>query len=360
MSEIMTVLGPVSADKLGFTSMHEHILNNGNVLHERERHLIPDNISVNPDETVSLHNVGLLRRTFFLTWDAVNIDDEATMLEEVSDFKKSGGSAMLDMSVPGLRRDILSVARISRESGVHIITSTGLYTEDSWPSQFKGMTIEEYMKHMHGEIENGIDNTHIKAGHIKVGVLELSDQQEKVIRAASRVADQTGFSLTIHPGFTADSDGNVIAEILKTETVRLDRVIIAHIQNFLVERNIKKLVSNPDSWYLNLDYACKLLDQGFNLSIDSFGQIYDRELAGTVQPTDWQRMGALVSLIKLGYASQLIVGTDTFLKFSLRRFGGEGYCRLTKYVIPMLKEMGISEDDINRITVENPKRLLSR
>lgn len=360
MPEIKTVLGSVSADEFGVTSMHEHMLSNGSVLHERERHLIPHDISVDPDEAVSLNNIGLLRRTFFLTWDAVNIDDEATMIEEVTDFKKSGGSAILDLSVPGLRRDILSVARISKESGVHVVTSTGLYTEDSWPLQFKDMTIKEYMKYMYGEIEEGIDDTVIKAGHVKIGVLQLSDRQEKVIRAASRVADQTGLSLTIHPGFTADSDGYVIAEILKTESVKPERVIFAHIQNFLVERNIKKLVTNPGTWQLNIDYARKLLDLGYNLSFDSFGQIYDRELAGTVQPTDWQRMGALISLINSGYASQLIVGTDTFLKFSLRRFGGEGYCRLTKYVIPLLNEMGISERHINMITIENPRRLLSR
>lgn len=190
--------------------------------------------------------------------------------------------------------------------------------------------------------------------------MELTDQQEKVIRAAGRVSNDTRLSLTIHPGSKVDSDGRIIAKILQSENVNMERVIIAHIQNILVERSIERLVLHPGSWQLDLDYAHELLNMGINISFDLFGQIYDRELAGFVQPTDWQRLGALIALINQGYSSQLVVDTDTFLKFALRRFGGEGYCRLTKYVIPMLRKFGIAESDIARITVENPKRLLAR
>jgi phosphotriesterase-related protein len=74
---------------------------------------------------------------------------------------------------------------------------------------------------------------------------------------------------------------------------------------------------------------------------------------------DWQRMAGLVKLIQEGYARQLVVGTDTFVKLLLRRFGGDGYCRLTSFVAPSLASAGVSQEEIQQITVDNPKRILA-
>ncbi|MCP4749787.1 MAG: hypothetical protein GY866_02750 [Proteobacteria bacterium] len=70
-------------------------------------------------------------------------------------------------------------------------------------------------------------------------------------------------------------------------------------------------------------------------------------------------MDGPVSLIKAGYSSQIVLGTDTFIKTLLRSFGGEGYCRLTDDVVPTLTRIGISDTDIQAITVDNPGKLLS-
>ncbi len=75
---------------------------------------------------------------------------------------------------------------------------------------------------------------------------------------------------------------------------------------------------------------------------------------------DWQRLAGLVALIEAGYSSQIVLGTDTFVKILTRRYGGAGYCRLTDYVAPMLEGLGVSDDDIRQVTVENPARLLAK
>ena len=116
---------------------------------------------------------------------------------------------------------------------------------------------------------------------------------------------------------------------------------------------------------MNLDHARELLDQGVTLSMDTFGHYFDIELIGYVRPTDWQRLAALLALIKDGYSNQLVLGTDTFLKILTRRFGGEGYSRLTKFVIPFLREYldvfdRVSDYDIRLMTIDNPIRLLAR
>ena len=367
MTEIMTVLGPIGPDELGFTSMHEHILLDASIFRKRWKKVFPKNVPppVEENEPVTIENIGSLRRDFFLSWDAVLIDDEKLMTEEMADFKASGGCAVVDMSTPGLRIDLPATKRISQNSGIHVIATTGLYTEDTWPDRFREMTIKELMQYMQNEIDNGIEDTDIKPGHLKIAITDLTRQQERVIRAAARVSNDTGLSLTVHPGMIIGSDGRTILKILREEGMDLEKVIIAHIPFTFTDLDLKYLVKNPNSFGVNLDPARELLDQGVTLSMDTFGHYYDIEHIGYVRPTDWQKLAALYALIKEGYSSQLVLGTDTYLKILTRRFGGEGYCRLTKFVIPFLSDHldpfdRVSDYNIRLMTIDNPVRLLVR
>lgn len=119
------------------------------------------------------------------------------------------------------------------------------------------------------------------------------------------------------------------------------------------------MILHPESWRLDITLARELLDQGFNISIDSFGHYQDGEPIGSMNPTDWQRLAGLVALLKQGYAAQMVLGTDVFLKILTRRGGGEGYCRRTNFVVPTLTSVGIPETDICMLTVENPARILA-
>ena len=83
------------------------------------------------------------------------------MTAELSDYKKEGGSAVVDMSTPGLRVDPEKTRRVSEASGVHIVTTTGFYSSDSWPDHFREMTLYDMENHMMSEVENGIENTDI-------------------------------------------------------------------------------------------------------------------------------------------------------------------------------------------------------
>ena len=189
---------------------------------------------------------------------------------------------------------------------------------------------------------------------------DFCEPEVNALRAAARVAVETGFSLTVHQGMLLGKDaGSRIANILEEEGMDLGRVVIAHNDGKFVESSLKTVILDQDSWRLNLDTARELLARGLNLSLDCFGHYWDVEPLGINKCTDWQRLAGLVALLKEGHASQLVLGMDTFVKILLRRYGGEGYCRLTEYVAPWLKEVGISEDDIRMITVDNPARILA-
>ncbi len=357
--QIMTVLGPIPPDELGLTSMHEHILCDGGVYRRRYERFIPDPAPVSRHESIGLTNIGVLSRAFYLIDDNISLDDEQIMQAEVEDFKRSGGSAMVEMSAPGLRSNLQAIQRISQATGVRVIATTGLYVEDSWPGAFLEMSVDELCAHMQKEIREGIEDTGIRAGHMKLGITDLSLRQERALRAAARVSQETNASLTVHPGFGIGSDGRRILRILTEEGMNPERVILAHTGGFFVELELRRLVRDPTTWGLRLDYAREVLASGATICIDCFGHRWDHELNGVVMDSDWQRMAGLVALIEEGYSEQIVLGNDVFIKMLARRYGGLGYCRLTDFVIPTLRDLSVSEYDIRRMLVVNPARLLA-
>ena len=359
MKQIRTVLGPIKPEELGLSSMHEHVLYDGTVYFKRTEGQFPEDSLVKADDLVSLDNIGLIQRNLTITKDGCSMLDEDLMTAEMQEFKDSGGQAMVDMSTPGLRCNVPGIRRISEKTGVHVVATTGLYAEDSWPERFKDMSLQAYFEYMMEEIKNGIEDTGILPGGIKIAITDLTKQQELLLRAAGRACSESGLMLTVHPGFAIGNDGRRIVKILREEGVNLKRVVIAHGDAFFICNDFNTLITDPNSWHQTTDYHEELLDQGTNISIDCLGHAYTLDLAGMTFERDWQRLGGLITLIKAGYSSQIVLGTDTYLKILTRRGGGEGYCRLTKFVIPALRDVGVSDFDIRQMTVENPARLLS-
>lgn len=360
MSRIMTVLGEISPKELGFTSMHEHILMKGELF---RRSFLDDNPNIKEkvcgNSKVCLENTGLIRRNNMLTWDAQELDDEEVMAGEVSDFKESGGSAILELSVPGIRRDVAGVKRISEKTGVHVVVATGFYLQASWPNEFLNFEIEDFRNIMLKEIKDGIDGTGIKPGCVKIGMTHLTRQEEKALRAAIHVAKDTNLPLTIHPSSGVGGDGRSVLAILRDEGMNLERTVMAHVGGSFAVQDLRILITDPKSWELRLDYARELLSSGVNISVEFLNQS-DREIEGQVNPTDWQKLAGVYAMLKEGYAKQIVLGTDLCAKPMARRFGGEGYGRLIDFAVPALKNFaGVSNYAIRQMTVENPAKILA-
>ena len=363
MKKIMTVLGPVAPEELGFTSMHDHIMLDMSVWMRNYGAQIPDYIPVSWNDPVSLENIGFLTKNWFLVRDNVVFDDEELMTAEVADFKAAGGAAILEMSCLGLRTNLPAIQRISQKTGVHVVATTGLYVEDAWPDYMREMTSKQIAALLVKEIEEGIEDIGIKAGHIgELGIVNLSERDVRLLKAGARASMETGLSVSVHLSGvqSGGAHGLRVVDILTKEGMDSEWIIICHVDGFIVERNVRVLVHNPDRWGLQLDYAKGLLDRGVNISFDCFGHWADQELRGRVITTDWQRIAGIVALTSAGYGSQIVLGTDTCMKIELRRYGGGGYSRLLNYTVPTLKAHGISDYDIRLMTIENPARLLAR
>jgi phosphotriesterase-related protein len=364
--KIMSVCGPITPEQLGFTSMHEHILSDCSMFRNRVRKncYVSSRHVVKPEEQLVLSNRSALRHDIVLSIDNMRLDDENMMTAEVADFKAGGGDSIVEASAPGIRSspdDLIGIRRIAERTGVHIVASTGLYVEDTWPICYRSMTFEQYVRFLRHEITQGIGNTGIFPGHIKAAYEVYTEQLEVYLRASAFVAGETGLSLQVHlgPDVTQEEIHQHVLQPLFQGGCIPEKTILCHVQLLMGVLSIEQLVTHCGRVPFDIGLHKNLLDMGFVLSFTPLGFEADNEPLGIANYPDWYILSGLVALINEGYAEQLVIGNDVFTKLATRRGGGEGYRRLADFVVPVLRNCGVSDKDINKITVENPARILA-
>ena len=112
--------------------------------------------------------------------------------------KAAGVSTYIECSTIDLGREVGLMKRVSEESGMHVVCSTGLWRDI--PRLFWDKDPDWIAKFMLHEIEHGIDDTGIRPGVIKMAndVEGVTREAEKALRAAARVAKATGVPITTH------------------------------------------------------------------------------------------------------------------------------------------------------------------
>jgi len=360
MGMIMTALGPIPSEELGFTSMHEHVMCDLTSKWPQYAPKLPEKLRAMKDEPINMRAIGELKKNPMVLIDNLLLDETDVMEAEVAEYKAAGGNALLEMSVPGMRMRLPDLVEISRNTGVHVVIATGLYVEASWPDRYREMTVGQLRDHMVREIEEGIGDSGARAGHVKAAIEEYGEREECALRAAAQAAATTGLSLSIHPDLTFGSLCFHVVETVTREGLNPQGLVLSHTDFSFIEPNLTALCMQPTTWGLRLDYAKRVLDLGANVALDGFGKDEAYEVVGEVAQHDWQRIGGLLALLDLGYADQIVLGTDTAFKAALRAYGGNGIAHLPGAVVPRLRELGVTEHDIRQMTINNPARLLSR
>jgi phosphotriesterase-related protein len=73
-----------------------------------------------------------------------------------------------------------------------------------------------------------------------------------------------------------------------------------------------------------------------------------------------QRTVELVcELLSRGHADRILLSQDVCNDSQLVRFGGNGYAYLAEAFLPGLQAAGVSDSEIETMTVRNPRRLLT-
>jgi phosphotriesterase-related protein len=350
MARIETVKGPIAPDELGVCLSHEHVLVNLAPWMETPSEASKVRIL---DAPLTMDILGEIRRNPLGNKENLFLGDENLAAAELIEYKKWGGRTVVDVTLPGIGRDPLGLRRISEQTGLNLVTSTGWYVQPSHPASIGRKSTEELAQIMVDELTVGIGDTGIKAGVIgEIGCsIPFHPEEQKVLRAASKAQAQTGAGMNIHPGI-ADTEKKVMGkdamtqiDLVEKEGGNLSKVYLGHV----------------DYTSLDLDYQRKLMERGIFISYDTWGIEHwvDSYWPGCGPPSDRQRVEAAVELCREGYDKQLIFSHDLCMRYLLTKYGGYGYAHILKNIAPVLKFRGVSEKQLRNILVDNPKKVLS-
>ncbi len=321
---VNTVLGPISPEEMGVTLPHEHLCF-GYPGWEGDLTVAP-------------------------------LDAEAMIQNGVDVFeglKQLGLGTYVDATTNDCGRQPEIMREVSRRTGIHIVCSTGYYFEEEgapvyWKfraslGDISGELHELFLK----EVTEGIRDTGIKAGVIKVGTSkgEITPYERLLLEAAAKVQAETGVPVITHT--QEGTMGPEQARILIEAGAEPGRIQIGHMSD-----------------NLDIDYQIATLEQGVFVAWDRMG------LQGIVGcPMDEQRYEVLAELIRRGYANQIMISHDFIINWLgrplnlpeplLPLLAQWNPAHLFNDIVPALKERGVTDEQIRTIIEENPKRLFA-
>src|SRR5262249_2118875 len=143
--------------------------------------------------------------------------DEQEAIEEAMEFRMSGGRTVVDTTTLGLGRDPHALKRISIATGLNVSMGAGYYVRLSHPADMDERSEDQIYEQIVRDIEEGVDGSGIKCGHIgEIGCEEHAPNELKVVRASARAMRTTGAMLNVHQIFTPGGlNANVIADAIE-------------------------------------------------------------------------------------------------------------------------------------------------
>ena len=338
--KVLTVVGLVDPEVLGQTIMHEHIFI------DFQNPVARANISRATDMGLHLAPVSLnvlsevrFRRT--PNRDNLYLTDFGEAIDEVMEFKRHGGQTIVDVTSIGLGRDPHALQQVSQTTGLSIVMGAGWYQKQFHPADMDSRTIEELTDVIVRDIVVGAQGTSVRSGIIgEVGINgnPLTANEMKSIRASARASRITGAAISFHVGGRGE-EKFVVLEAVAAEGADLRRVIMGH-SNSIAD---------------DLPFMKRLLERGVFIQFDTLGRP-DGRLGGV---DDGKVARGIVELIEAGYADRVLLSQDVCNKIQLKKYGGTGFSYVLENFLPALRDLGVEEEDIHKMMVENPVRALT-
>jgi phosphotriesterase-related protein len=281
-------------------------------------------------------------------WDRELVVDRA--VRDLDACHAKGVRTIVDLTVPGLGRQAALVAEAARRSQLNVVMATGYYTLGELPPslQLRGpgrfVDVAEPLAAMFlGDIEVGIAGTGVKAGMLKCVTdrAGMTSDVRRILRAVAVAHTRTGVPISTHTS-AARRTGLDQQEFLSAQGVDLGRVIIGHCGDTT-----------------DLDYLLRLIDNGSYIGMDRFG------LEGLGSFAD--RIGTVAKLCGRGLAGRIVLSQDACsfhdgLDEAWRQRAAPRWTHshIADDVLPALRDLGVTDAQLDTMLIENPRRILGR
>jgi len=315
---VISVTGPVKAEDLGLTLVHEHIIVAMGELDPAEA----------PDRREIL----------------------AMAIDRLQELKDHGVSTFVDPCPMELGRDPELYAEVSQRSGINIIFATGFYYEGAGlPVEWRGRDTQEIAELYVMELTEGVGTTGLRPGVIKAATgNEVTASERQCLAAAGQAQKRSGAAIITHTEHSMH--GEVQQDIFAENGADLARVLIGHQDEQTTAEPIRKLA-----------------ERGTFVGMDRIGL--------EMLSSDERRADHVAELVRGGFVRQVCLSQDCVCAMIMSRWPFPGpnpanplkawaernkpYTHILTHFVPLLRERGVSDADIDVMLRDNPRRLLT-
>ena len=303
---VNTLLGKINAEDIGNASVHEHMT-------------------------------------------CVSVKTEPRFLKEEEEFavaecvkaKAAGLDTIIEVT-PGA--DIMHLKRIAGRAPLNIVACTGFYCY--WTDEEKEYPTERFLEHMLNEAENGVGGSGILPGVIKIASYRpnLLPCEVRALTAAGLAQKKTGLPLCVH-----SATGTRYQQyLIEAAGANMEKVYFSHLES-PTDRENRTLE-------MQIEYIINTMRRGSFVSFNGF--LYDIYLSRE------EIAEMVLKIIEKGFAHKLLLSLDCYWNYREGRMEfineqAAPYVRertypfLMTHVLPWLKEIGVGQDDIDRMICGN-------
>jgi len=271
----------------------------------------------------------------------------ARVVDAFEQLKSYGVKTIVDPCPADLGRDVEMYAEVASRTGINMICAAGMYYEAAGLTYtYRYLEEDAIADIFQKELEDGVGETGIRPGIVKIatGYGSVSAYEKKILRAAAKAAQRTNTPVLSHT--EKCTCGHDQIDIICGSGVAPEHFLVGH-------------SDGTD----DVAYQTSLAERGVFVGFDRFG------IESIV--SDEVRMNNMVELINQGFRDQVMMSHDYVVCW---QGGAPGVLpgaslndilpdwKLThifEKIIPALKVKGLTDEDIDAILIDNPRRFFA-
>lgn len=317
MPQVQTTAGPLDAEQLGRTLVHEHLNSASEGVRFQWPHLV--------DHASELERA----------------------LTQVRAVQAHGVQTICDPAVLDLGRDVQLHLRVQEATGMRFVLATGIYGQHYTflPHYFQNRPVEAMAECFRHDLETGIQGTEIRAGFLKCAADApgFTDDVDKIHRGIAQASLATGAPIMVHSNPNARTGLRSVEILVAEEGVAPEKVQVAHTGDTA-----------------DMGYVRELLDTGVFVGMDRYG------LDDFFGPGHRERNETVKAVVDAGFADRMLLGQDHCA--SIDWFPAEVVTQLAPKwsfhlvfdeVIPELLELGVTEAQVDAMLGANVRAWLA-
>jgi phosphotriesterase-related protein len=275
------------------------------------------------------------------TWDKPHYAEAeasavlALMSPEVEKAKAVGVTALVECTPLGVGRRVDMVKAVSDATNFPMIVPTGIYREPWITPWAHDASEDELYQWMLGELTGTIENTGVQAAWIKLSAGDdgITDCEAKILRAAAHAGKETHAVMGSHT--------------IKGRVVR-DQLDIIEAQGYTASRFIWIHTQAEPDFDLHLEMAKR-------------GAWIEYDWIGGDGVSDETYISHIKRLLAAGYENQILLSHDRgWYDAGKPDFQPKPFTYISETFIPKLRDAGIDDATITRLTHTNPFNAFAR